>query len=192
MKIQIRLNEWLCLEGLGWASLNTGLHGSMAVMIDLHGSSANMQNLLRICSGPANRLKETIQLAEYDGKPVWVNHIMISVSLPGTDLETQLHRSDQQNTVPCRLIYGLNWPMLKSMYESSNLMMDNAVREVAPRNGTGHRIPDERKKKICLLRCRTDSEDVPVHWAAPCDIFLMLHPSGGRGTRRANNYHCQH
>ena len=40
--------------------------------------------------------------------------------------------------------------MLKSMYKSSNLMTDNAVREVltgAPRNGTGHRIPDERKKK---------------------------------------------
>ena len=55
--------------------------------------------------------------------------------------------------------------MLKSMYESSNQMMDNAVREVlmgAPRNGTGHRIPDERKKKRCSLRCRTDSEDVPV------------------------------
>ena len=33
----------------------------MAVMIDLHGSSANMENLLRIRSGPANRLKETVQ-----------------------------------------------------------------------------------------------------------------------------------
>ena len=31
----------------------------MAVMIDLCGSSANMENLLRIRSGPANRLKET-------------------------------------------------------------------------------------------------------------------------------------
>ena len=91
---------------------------------------------------------------------------MISVSLPGTDLETQLHGSDRQNTVPHRLIYGLNWPMLKSMYESSNPTTDNAVREVlmgAPRNGTGHRIPDERKKKRRLLRHRTDSEDVPVH-----------------------------
>ena len=52
--------DWL-LEGLGWASLNTGLHGSMAVMIDLRGSSANTENLLRIRSGPANRLKETVQ-----------------------------------------------------------------------------------------------------------------------------------
>ena len=55
--------------------------------------------------------------------------------------------------------------MLKSMYESSNLTTDNAVQEVlmgAPRNGTGHRIPDERKKKRRSLRCRTDSEDVPV------------------------------
>ena len=33
----------------------------MAVMIDLHGSSANTENLLRIRSGPANRLKETVQ-----------------------------------------------------------------------------------------------------------------------------------
>ena len=85
--------------------------------------------------------------------------------------------------------------MLKSMYESSNPMTDNAVREVltgAPQNGTGHRIPDKRKKKRHLLRCRTNSEDVPVCWAAPCDIYLMLHPSGGRGTRRASHYHCRH
>ena len=33
-------------------------------------------------------------LAKYDGKPIRVNHIMISVSLPGTGLETQLHGSD--------------------------------------------------------------------------------------------------
>ena len=33
----------------------------MAMMIDLRGSSANMENLLRIRSGPANRLKETVQ-----------------------------------------------------------------------------------------------------------------------------------
>ena len=66
-------------------------------------------------------------LAEYDGEPIRVNCIMISASLPGMDLETQLHGSDQQNAVPHRLIYGLNWPMLKSMYESSNLTMDNAV-----------------------------------------------------------------
>ena len=90
---------------------------------------------------------------------------MISASLPGTDLETQLHGSDRWNAVPCRLIYGLNWPMLKSMYESSSSTMDNAVQEVltgAPQNGTGHRIPDERKKKRCLLRHRTDSEDFSV------------------------------
>ena len=55
---------------------------------------------------------------------------MISVSLPGTSLETQLHGSDRQNAVPRRLIYGLNWPMLKSMYESSSPMMENAVQEV--------------------------------------------------------------
>ena len=56
--------------------------------------------------------------------------------------------------------------MLKSMYESSSSTMDNAVREVitgAPQNGTRHRIPDERKKERCLLRHRTDSEDIPVH-----------------------------
>ena len=56
--------------------------------------------------------------------------------------------------------------MLKSMYESSNPMMDNVVQEVltgAPWNGTGHRIPDERKKKRHLLRRRTDSEDIPLH-----------------------------
>ena len=32
----------------------------MAMMIDLRGSSANTENLLRIRSGPANRLKETV------------------------------------------------------------------------------------------------------------------------------------
>ena len=35
----------------------------MAVMIDLPGSSANMENLLRIHSGPANRLKETMHFS---------------------------------------------------------------------------------------------------------------------------------
>ena len=65
-----------------------------------------------------------------------------------------------------RLIYGLNWPMFKSMHKSSSLTTENAVQEVltgAPRNRTGHSIPDERKKKRCSLRCRTNSEDVPVH-----------------------------
>ena len=33
-------------------------------------------------------------LAEYDGKPIQVNRIMISASLPGMSLETQLHGSD--------------------------------------------------------------------------------------------------
>ena len=66
-------------------------------------------------------------LAEYDGEPIRVNCIMISASLPGTDLETQLHGSDRRNAVPHRLIYGLNWPMLKSMHESSSSMTDNAV-----------------------------------------------------------------
>ena len=96
-------------------------------------------------------------LAEYDGEPIRVNHLMISASLPGTSLETQLHQSDSQNAVLHRLIYGLNWPMLQSMYESSSLTMDHAVREAltgAPRNGTGHRIPDERKKKRRSVRAR--------------------------------------
>ena len=66
-------------------------------------------------------------LAEYDSEPIRVNHIMISASLPGTSLETQLHGSHGRNAVPCRLIYGLNWPMLKSMHESSSPTMDNAV-----------------------------------------------------------------
>ena len=66
-------------------------------------------------------------LAEYDGEPIQVNRIMISASLPGMSLETQLHGSDRWNAVPRRLIYGLNWPMLKSMHESSSLTMDNAV-----------------------------------------------------------------
>ena len=104
-------------------------------------------------------------LAEYDGEPIRVNHIMISTSLPGTCLKTQLRGSDQQNALPHRLIYGFNWPMLKSMYESSSSTTYNAVREVltgAPRNGTGHRIPDARKKERHSLRRRTDSEDIPV------------------------------
>ena len=104
-------------------------------------------------------------LIEYDGEPIRVNHIMISASLPGTSLETQLQGSDRRNAVPCRLIYGLNWPMLKSMHKSSSPMTDYSVREAftgAPRNGTGHRIPDERKKKRQLVRCRTGREDIPV------------------------------
>ena len=104
-------------------------------------------------------------LAEYDSKPIRVNRIMISASLPGMSLETQLQGSDRRNTVPRRLIYGLNWPMLKSMHESSSLTMDYSVREAltgVPRNGMGHRIPDERKKKRWLVRHRTDREDVPV------------------------------
>ena len=52
---------------------------------------------------------------------------MISVSLPGMSLETSLRGSDSGNAVLHRLIYGLNWPMLKSMYESPNLMTDNTV-----------------------------------------------------------------
>ena len=54
MKTQIRLTRRVLAE----PSLNTGLHGSVIVMVDLHGSSANTENLLRIRSGPANRLKE--------------------------------------------------------------------------------------------------------------------------------------
>ena len=90
---------------------------------------------------------------------------MISASLPGMSLETQLQGSDRQNAVPGRLIYGLNWSMLKSMHKSSSWTTDYSVQEAltgAPRNGTGHRIPDERKKKRRLVRCRTDREDVPV------------------------------
>ena len=34
-------------------------------MVDLHGFSANMENLLRICSGPTNRLKETVHSSPY-------------------------------------------------------------------------------------------------------------------------------
>ena len=34
----------------------------MVVVIDLRGSSANTENLLRICSGPANTPKETCSL----------------------------------------------------------------------------------------------------------------------------------
>ena len=45
MQIQIgliKLIDWLVIsEGLGWASLNTGLHGSLVVIVDLHGSSTN-------------------------------------------------------------------------------------------------------------------------------------------------------
>ena len=41
-----------------------------------------------------HRARLLLWLAEYDGKPIRVNHIMISASLPGTDLKTQLHGSD--------------------------------------------------------------------------------------------------
>ena len=74
-----------------------------------------------------HRAQLLLWLAEYDSEPIRVNHIMISVSLPGMGLETQLHGSDRWNAVPRRLIYGLNWPMLKSMHESSNSTTDNAV-----------------------------------------------------------------
>ena len=40
----------------------------MIVMIDLRGTSANMENLLRIHSGPANRLKETVHKKAFQSK----------------------------------------------------------------------------------------------------------------------------
>ena len=43
-------------------------------------------------------------LAEYDGEPIRVNSIVISASLPGTSLETQLQGSDRRNTVLHKLI----------------------------------------------------------------------------------------
>ena len=70
---QIRLTAWLTLEGLGWASLNTGLHSSVVVMIDLRGSSANTENLLRIHSRPANKLKETVQMVK--GVILYFGHV---------------------------------------------------------------------------------------------------------------------
>ena len=66
-------------------------------------------------------------LAECDFKPIRVNSIMISASLPGKSLETQLQGSDRRNAVLRRLIYGLNWPMLKSMHESSSPTTDYSV-----------------------------------------------------------------
>ena len=90
---------------------------------------------------------------------------MISSSPPGMSLETQLHQGDSQNAVLHRLIYGLNWPMIQSMYESSNPTMDYEIWEALtgePQNGMGHRIPDERKKKWQSVRCRSNREDVPV------------------------------
>ena len=58
---------------------------------------------------------------------------MISSSLPGTSSETQPHQGGSQNAVPHRLIDELNWPLLESMHESSNLMMDYEVQEVLHR-----------------------------------------------------------
>ena len=76
-----------------------------------------------------HRARLLLCLAEYDSEPIRVNRIMISATLPGMSLETQLYGSDRRNAVPHRLIYGLNWPMLKSMHKSSSLTMDNAVQE---------------------------------------------------------------
>ena len=43
-------------------------------MIDLRGSSANMEKLLRIRSGPANRLKETVQrIKDIAHGNYWIN-----------------------------------------------------------------------------------------------------------------------
>ena len=41
-----------------------------------------------------HRARLLLWLAEYDSEPIRVNRIMISASLPGTDLKTQLHGSD--------------------------------------------------------------------------------------------------
>ena len=41
-----------------------------------------------------HRARLLLWLAKYDGEPIRVNHIMISASLPGTDLQTRLHGSD--------------------------------------------------------------------------------------------------
>ena len=56
----------------------------MAVMIDLHGSSANTENLLRIRSGPANRLKETVHSSPHC-KSLQTYKIMVGVTF-NTDI----------------------------------------------------------------------------------------------------------
>ena len=55
----------------------------MAVMIDLRGSSANMENLLRIRSGPANTLKETVHMKIKQGSNDYAQ--MVSNAMDATD-----------------------------------------------------------------------------------------------------------
>ena len=51
----------------------------MAVMIDLRGSSANMENLLGTRSGSANRLKETVH-SSLHCKSLQTYKIMVGVT----------------------------------------------------------------------------------------------------------------
>ena len=60
-KLELDWLNWMTdSKGLCWTSLNIGLYSSVVVMLDLCGSSANTENLPRIHSRPANRLKETV------------------------------------------------------------------------------------------------------------------------------------
>ena len=56
-------------------------------MVDLHGSSANTENLLRIRSGPTNRLKETMQLFRILCSGVSVSVFGLCVKLAETMLQ---------------------------------------------------------------------------------------------------------
>ena len=63
----------------------------MIVIVDLHGSSANMENILRIRSGPANRLKETM-------------HQYLKQHIP--DAECHIYAACQKDFVlRCNLLY---------------------------------------------------------------------------------------
>ena len=86
-------------------------------------------------------------LAEPEGEPLRINHILIESGLTGAELVTPLRQSVKLGMILCKLIYGLNTAMFESRQELPELMTGNDARGVltrAPQNGTGHRIPCDK------------------------------------------------
>ena len=106
-----------------------------------------------------HRARLLLWLAEPEGEPLRINHILIESGLTGAELATPLRRSVKLGMVQCKLIYGLNTAMFESRQESPELTMGNDAHGVltgVPRNGTGHRIPcdkfSHRRNLRALLR----------------------------------------
>ena len=66
-------------------------------------------------------------LAEPEGEPLRMNHILINSGLPRAELAMPLCRSVKLGMVPCQLIYGLNTAMFEPRMELPELTMGNVA-----------------------------------------------------------------